>query len=230
MPCPRPTVKRTFVPKTNGFSLLELLVVLLILSVLIAIAIPALRKSSDQAKGVRCMGNLRTIGTGLGKVVADLGYYPGLRPVQHTAGKDRWYQLLQLYIDGVTAGSTDPIPKWLQCPSLDKPVSRNAESANLQDLGYGYNKDGFGDTADRDYWQIRPAQVELPSQKIVIGDNRDSGGYSTMLYGGAPLNQRASRHNHGGYYLHADGHVQWWKDTELSEKLTTSRNSVWLPY
>lgn len=214
----------------RGMSLLEVVVTVTLLLILSAIVIPITHTFIERSKGTQCIANLRHIGNGLNLAVADLGYYLGLRPVQHSATKDRWYQVIQFYMEGETILANDPLPNWLICPSLPSDLQRNSEPANLKYLGYGYNKDGFGNTSSDPYWQVSITRVQDPSKKIIIGDNRDQGGYSTMLYPGAAANQRTYRHNGGGHYLHADGHIQWWKAEDLTRELARDRYAIWYPY
>jgi len=51
--------------RTRGFTLIELLVVVAIISLLIAILMPALSRSREQARVVYCQNNLRSIWTGV---------------------------------------------------------------------------------------------------------------------------------------------------------------------
>jgi len=50
--------------KNTAFTLIELLVVIAIIAVLMAILVPALRLAKDQAYGIICVSNLKTLSTG----------------------------------------------------------------------------------------------------------------------------------------------------------------------
>lgn len=69
-------------PKGQGFTLVELLVVIGIIAVLIAILLPALSKARQAAMTVSCASNLRTVGQGLTLYQQDNG---GLFPQATTS-------------------------------------------------------------------------------------------------------------------------------------------------
>ena len=48
--------------RKNGFTLIELLVVIAIIAILMAVLIPALNVAKEQARGVACMSNQKTMG------------------------------------------------------------------------------------------------------------------------------------------------------------------------
>jgi type II secretion system protein G len=60
----------------KGFTLVELMVVLLILGILVAIAIPIYNKTQDDAKKKACQSNLRTLDGAAAQYGAATGNYP----------------------------------------------------------------------------------------------------------------------------------------------------------
>jgi prepilin-type N-terminal cleavage/methylation domain-containing protein len=82
----------------RGFTLVELLVVIGIIALLIAMLLPALGKVKEQANGLKCQANLRTLMQGVQMFAAD---YKGQLP-----GNDSDY---------------DQVDWWKRCPFIGPP-------------------------------------------------------------------------------------------------------------
>ena len=65
--------------KRRGFTLIELLVVITIITVLIALLLPAIAKSRESARSTQCMSNLRQLNLGLLQFQTSHGFYAPYR-------------------------------------------------------------------------------------------------------------------------------------------------------
>ncbi len=161
-----------------GFTLTELLVVLSILAVLGALAVPALRGALDRADRTVCLSNLRQIGQAMHEFVTDRGHYPAAEwPIEDASGRvverRRWYHALAPYLDaprtawssGQGRAEIDPVTRLATeavLPSEDDrdqrvfpDVFRCPKCAHWdvgRNMGYGYNHQYLGDarTVGRD--------------------------------------------------------------------------------
>ena len=102
--------------RRGGFTLVELLVVIGIIAVLIAILLPALARSREQAKNVQCLSNLRQMGLAMQQYMTQSKGY--LMPVQHSGQthNSTWPATLvgQKYLQAPLNGSPTGV---FMCPS-----------------------------------------------------------------------------------------------------------------
>ena len=119
----------------KGFSLIELLIVVAIIGIIAAIAVPQLMNAMDRGRQRRSMADMRNIATAAGTFRVDTGAYPAalanLVPLymQVTPEKDGWgfdyvwtegapaagdYTIECLGSD--SAQAPDPAPPWINEP------------------------------------------------------------------------------------------------------------------
>ena len=67
---------RKFIHKSKGFTLIELMIVILIIAILVGIAIPVYLAAQANARRRTCQANLRTIDGAINTYFADLEAYP----------------------------------------------------------------------------------------------------------------------------------------------------------
>ena len=84
--------------KSKGFTLVEIMIVVLIIGILLAIAVPNFIKARETSRTKSCVANLRQI----------------------EAGKEQWaMEMKKNGTDTPTQGDLEPdyVKKWPQCPS-----------------------------------------------------------------------------------------------------------------
>ncbi|MBI4027553.1 MAG: type II secretion system protein [Verrucomicrobia bacterium] len=100
----------------SAFTLIELLVVIAIISILAALLAPALRNAREQAKGVKCLSNLKNLYHGLLMYANDENDYCPTG-YEFAGGTDVfWQQQVAKVITGRNVPYTEVV-EWEQCPS-----------------------------------------------------------------------------------------------------------------
>ncbi|MFG0248414.1 MAG: DUF1559 domain-containing protein [Phycisphaeraceae bacterium JB051] len=206
---------------SRAFTLIELLVVISIISLLIAILLPALRAAREQSKTLSCLTNMKQIGLCFTMYQSDFNeFFP---PAGFTAatnenpgGKLYWIDLFKPYVNDRTPvpnvddyrwfNNASPNPSVFQCPVLlSDQCSRTAFS------GMGYNNYALTDSSVGGLWAdawLRQIDIRKPTQIGVVADASED----TPYMGSSSLNTGDKidfRHSGGAVnMLYADGHCK----------------------
>ena len=108
--------------RRGGFSLIELVVVLLIITILMAFLLPAITKARRAAQGAACLSNLRQIAVGFHLYASDNG---GKLP-DPGAGDVAWEDMLAPYLR---------VPEIYQCASDGEVFQSVGSSYDWRDTG-----------------------------------------------------------------------------------------------
>ncbi len=175
--------------KQKGFTLLELVFVILVTVVFSALILPVFSRAGDRNKAALCLENLRAIGVAHNLYTGDWGgYFVPSNARALEPGTENWYNAWYVYFVHAQylPGRRDDV--WY-CPSRPR--------AWYDRLSYGYNATVLGSSHAYTFGDNTPArkdQITRPSQTLLTADSRrwldtiagwwDVGSYMVFPYGG----------------------------------------------
>ena len=183
-----------------GFTLVELLVVVSIISLLMGTLLPALGRARESGKRVACLSNLKQIGLATQLYVNEYEYYP--RAWQDS--ERRWMDLVKPYISKKS--------KVYSCSSdrLQEAVQWDPEII----LSYGINCFNFAGDQSCFWYGVKAANVNRPAETILFADCTPGKYYCGWLPWREPVNGVDYRHvNNSFCAAFCDGHVEALTDT-----------------
>jgi prepilin-type N-terminal cleavage/methylation domain-containing protein/prepilin-type processing-associated H-X9-DG protein len=143
----------------RGFTLIEVLVVLVIIAVLAALGTSAWQRSQRHSRAVACMQNLRQIGAGLAKYVADHdGTFPELAMAR--ASKLETVPVIDTELRGYVAD-----PRAFACPDDRKHIAETTGTSYLWNMRLNGQR-----LANLTVSFLKMDPIDDPSRIMVMGD------------------------------------------------------------
>lgn len=125
----------------DGFTLVELLVVIAVIAILASLLLPALSKAKSRADGIVCGNNVRQMMVAVRMYVDDNGAYPFLVEGTHSDGLLYWFDYLESYLEQEWPGSRSAASgSSFACPSYTR--LGGIYSAHLTYTVQQFNREG----------------------------------------------------------------------------------------
>ncbi|MDR1279844.1 MAG: prepilin-type N-terminal cleavage/methylation domain-containing protein, partial [Opitutaceae bacterium] len=232
-PSPPPAARLCRALSRSGFTLVELLAVIVIIGVLAGILISVISRVRISARTAQCKSNMRQLSVGLRLFLAD---NRDIMPY-HSITKDEngeslanwigWYSLPQLgqyftmpWAPDVRGNVKRRVP-W--CPEIERDANINGTYAAT---GYCYNSNFNGKRIPSDLSPSRTVVFYEDIQKQP-GYNGGNGNWYGASFSSRALYKFAFRHNNTGHLLFLDGHVATFRPGGTDSSYTDYPDYTW---
>ena len=179
--------------KKKLFTLIELLIVISIITILVAILLPALRQARETAYMANCLSNLRQIGIYQAQYTNDFNDW--VLPCYHASEGGKWYDILKNYH-----------------PELTKLTCRSNKLANGT-ISFNYAQNEFaGQCWGENNWatdrkRLKYSMIKRPSKMIQTMDAKPDGTNPWYNYRCAVSIYTVPHQNSSAGIVFFDGHV-----------------------
>lgn len=212
---------RAFGGRQDGFTLIELWVVIAIIAILAAILFPVFARAREKAIQSSCLSNVKQLGTATQMYAQDYDETLPFCRMDLAGTVTGTYAARHFYEDPdremgwmVYAGQIMPYAKndqLFKCPS-NKRVW----------IGYGWNiecgyRNHFSGRTGPMYEGVMLSDFNRPAEFVMLADCNDRGGFSTVYWNGLWTNPDhhvyddawPATHNDGVNVAYVDGHAKW---------------------
>ena len=233
--------------KYKAFTLVEILVVISIISLLMAILMPAFSAARGQAQKIVCAANQRNIGFGFEMYVDDNnGWLPAAEPINKgdISSRENWYLNCDLIKCMNIKPQTDNSGKIigppakrtvLTCPSHQKPIMSRAETELFpaEDRGYAisYMMNGTLKLSNRGGVcgaYRHSSEFKKPAETFILCDgNGFASARGIVFYEACPKKNFEFRHKDKINVLFFDKHVGVMKENEIPVGRENCHENFW---
>lgn len=232
----------------DGFTLIEMLVVITLIGILAAIALPNFLKAKDKAKEAETKANLHVIQTALERYAVD---NHGEFPLYLLGGDERGWRKCDAIVNNdsdeqpprdpliqysyVTSYPRNPFVQDGLTDTIESTGNPNALRYGGGDVRFGYDGTSMGNTLDdpRNLWvtpgTLSHLQFTFPTDSIYAANNTLEGGFVNPFYtmGGLPDRSGDNTQDRtikafwpGQFFYRATGNILLRTETDVSNILT----------
>lgn len=193
-------------PSRRGFTLIELLVVVAIIAVLMAILLPSLKNARDQAKGVKCISNMRSLSMMVMQYAQENNDYAIPNGSNSSMLPTPWFWKT---ITGTYGNQSSPLVDMFGYENVNKlrncPSGKGVLSPAIYMTGQGENP--------QNYWLLTkmilvrgPATVVMFSETPTTAER--PGQSNQAVYGSQLAYLLEQRHGNKNAFSFMDGHAE----------------------